>query len=97
MSMGTQKVHGQGFVVLDVPNYLAEDGKAHPSTAFKGKASAERAALREALWVAKNDIEGVEGVVAVQIDGFEGLWFLVWIYTDEAAARIVDRFNKIGA
>lgn len=84
MAHGTHRVYGHGFTVEDVPKYLDEACKSAPHLVFKGKAAAVKRADAEAMsaW----DVQQVEGIVAAQIEGFEGLWFVVWIYTDEQAA-----------
>lgn len=90
--MKTQNCHGVGFVVPEVPMYLAEDYKAHPANAFKGKAAAVKRADFEAMWATKGGMEdAVEGVVAAQIEGFDGYWFVIWIYTDAQAAKSAER------
>lgn len=75
-------LHGHGFTVTDVPRYLDEACKAGVRSVFKTEAAALKAADKDAVAYLDN-----EGAVAVQIDGFENLWFVVSIYTDEFAAK----------
>jgi hypothetical protein len=84
-------LHGIGFDVTDVPNYLDEGHKSSPAYVFKTKGAAVRRANAEAAWSAQYVSDQVEGVVATQIEGFDDLWFVVFIYTDETAAKSVQR------
>lgn len=93
MSHGTSKIYGHGFVVNDAPRYLDEACKSAPHAVFKGKAAAVKKADSEALILA--DVPEVEGVVAAQIPGFEGLWFLIYIYTDERAAKSLEFITRM--
>lgn len=83
--MAMTSLYGKGFTA-EVPEYLDDAYKSAAHAVFKGKAAAERYADREALWAAGGVAE-VEGVVAAQIEGHEGLWFGIWIYTDEQAEK----------
>ncbi len=92
MAHGTSNVDGHGFIVRDVPAYLDEACKSAPHAVFKARRSAEHKADREAQWADRVGLgpeysNQVEGVVATQIEGFPGYWFVVWIYTDEQAAE----------
>ncbi len=92
MAHGTTNVDGHGFIARDVPTYLDEACKSAPHLVCKGRRAAEKKADREAQWADKVGLgweytNQVEGVVAAQIEGFPGLWFVVWIYTDEQAAE----------
>lgn len=87
----TTTLHGIGFNVTDVPRYLDEGHKSSPVYVFKTKGAAVRRANSEAEWSARNCPEQVEGVVATQVEGFDDLWFVVFIYTDETAAKSVAR------
>lgn len=87
MAHGTQTIYGHGFRVTDVPNYLDEGFKRAPHGVYKARASAIKKAAAEADWSERMEVDEVESVEATQIPGFPDLWFVVWTYTDEQAAK----------
>lgn len=80
----TQTLDGHGFQVRDVPEYLDDTYTKALRGVFKTRKSANNRANRDRAWAVGSG--EVVDLTVEQVDGFEGLWFLVYNYTPERGA-----------
>lgn len=92
MAHGTIRLDGHGFIVDHVPNYLDEECIRGPRYVFKTKGGATRRAASDFDWAVGTG--QVVDLSVEQIDGFDGLWFVVFVYTPETAAEQVANIRR---